>query len=116
VSRGPGTAQRFILAQLTALEDGEWMPVAELIEQYAKLKGEPVNESIDRSLRNAYRRLANPMEPKVELKWINKRLQVRLTWRGRAYQTNPWKIKEREMSTVWQAVQAEQLRGPRRRK
>jgi hypothetical protein len=110
MSKGPGSTQRFIMRELTTAGEGEWLLVQDLIRRFAQHKSRSVDISIERSVRNAYYRLANPLEPKIELRWINGQLHIRSTPLGRMEQTNPWAIKELEMADVWKAVQAEQVR------
>lgn len=114
--KGPGSTQRFVLRELSALPEDEWMLVSDLIKRFSEHENKPITISLDRNVRNAYHRLLSGVEPKVEQGWINGRLRVKLTWFGRAYQTDPWALKERDMAGVWNAIQAEQIRETRKTK
>ena len=106
MSKGLGSTQVFILQELSKLTENEWMLVQDLIQRFAEQKRKPVTQSIDRTLRNGYRTLANPLNPKVELRRVNGALCIRLTDDEHLRMTKPWLWKDSEIARLWREQNA----------
>lgn len=116
LGRGPGRTQQFILDELVKLPKGEWLGIHELMRRRAEDKGAEVTHSLDCAIRNSCRRLADPANPRIKLRWVGGKLSAQLTEPQRLRQTNPWELKRREMADTWVSILAEQSREIRKMK